>query len=259
MATNKKKPKKSDDRPKPVPKEVCFVMMPFEEPFVSYFKAIIKPAIESSNLDPRQGDSLFRSSPIMADIWQMIQDAKIIIAVLTGKNPNVFYEMGLAHAIGKPIILISETMIDVPFDLHSLRVILYNKNNPSWGAELKTKILSALEETIQKPVEAVPHMFRKIAKNQAPDELELSTRVSNLEQQLALLNTSREGNYRYNKDEYLRNNGYLGPLNYFLPEHLPQVLVSSPETPQFNFTTLSPTISDELAKKYGDVGIKPNR
>jgi hypothetical protein len=55
----------------------------------------------------------------------------------TGKNLNVFYELGLAHAIGKPIVLISESMDEVPFDLQSLRVVTYNKDHPEASSRVR--------------------------------------------------------------------------------------------------------------------------
>jgi hypothetical protein len=84
---------------------------------------------------------------------------------LTDKNANVFYELGLAHAIGKPVILISEKIDDVPFDLRNYRVITYDKNNPAWGDELHSKIIEFLKATVSEPIEAVPTMFRKIVKS----------------------------------------------------------------------------------------------
>ena len=114
---------------------LCFVMMPFREPFETYYSSIIRPAVVAASLDPKRGDSLFRPSPIVADIWRMIRDAKVLVADLTGTNANVFYELGLAHAIGKPVVLLAETMDDVPFDLRSLRILLYDKDHPSWGAK----------------------------------------------------------------------------------------------------------------------------
>jgi hypothetical protein len=80
----------------------------------------------------------------MADIWQMTQDAKVLVAELTEKNANVFYELGLAHAIGKPVVLIADNLTDIPFDLQSLRVIIYDKNDPAWGTELKASITESL-------------------------------------------------------------------------------------------------------------------
>ena len=61
-------------------------------------------------------------------------------ADLSGKNPNVFYELGLAHAIGKPVVMVAATIDDVPFDLRGLRTILYDKENEAWGEELRERI-----------------------------------------------------------------------------------------------------------------------
>lgn len=176
-ATKKKKTAKK-------PSDTCFVLMPFKEPFDMYYDSIIAPAIIKANLLPQRGDSLFRPTPIMGDIWKMIQGAKVMLAELTGKNANVFYELGLGHSIGKPIVLISETMEDVPFDLRPLRVITYDKDKPNWGDILKSKIIATLEEILSEPIEAVPPMFRKKVKSQAPEESEISSRVSMLELKL---------------------------------------------------------------------------
>lgn len=165
----------------------CFVLMPFKEPFETYYTVIIRPAIAAANLDVRRGDSLFTPTPIMGDVWKMIQDATVLVAELTGKNPNVFYELGLGHALGKPIVLISETMEDVPFDLQQLRVILYDKDDPGWGNKLKNAITTALQETVATPVEAVPPMFRKRVKSQAPEDSETSLRLLALERRVTAL------------------------------------------------------------------------
>ena len=174
----------------------CFVLMPFEEPFNAYYKTIIKPAVSAANLEPMRGDSLFTSTPIMGDVWQMIQDAKVLVAELTEKNPNVFYELGLGHAIGKPIVLISETMEDVPFDLRPLRVILYDKDDPAWGNKLKTSLTTALGDTLANAINAVPPMFRKKVKSQAPAQSEISLRLSALER---LVNSLRSEELRERK------------------------------------------------------------
>jgi hypothetical protein len=168
-------------------KEICFVLMPFKEPFNTYYDTIIKPAVDATGMESKRGDSLFRPSPIMGDIWAMIQNAKILVAELTEKNANVFYELGLGHAIGKPIVLISETIADVPFDLQPLRVILYDKDNPAWGDKLRSDLIASLAETIADPANAVPPMFRKKVDSQAPEESKTSSRLSALERQLASL------------------------------------------------------------------------
>jgi hypothetical protein len=181
----------------------CFVVMPFQEPFNSYYTKIIVPAVNDVKLHPLRGDSLFRPTPIIGDIWQMVQEAKALVADLTGRNSNVFYELGLAHAIGKPIVLISEGMDDVPFDLKSLRVIIYDKNDPSWGDILRKNIRKSLEEILSDPVIAVPQMFRKKVKDQVPVESEFSSRIASLEQQMTSLQAitlNKKSNREYPKE-----------------------------------------------------------
>jgi hypothetical protein len=137
----------------------CFVLMPFGDPRDRYYKQIYEPAISDAGLQPVRGDSIFRSSPIMGDIWRFVQESTVLLADLTGRNPNVFYELGLAHAIGKPVVLAAETMDDVPFDLRGLRVITFDRNDPEWGVALRACITSSLKETLNDILGAVPPMF----------------------------------------------------------------------------------------------------
>jgi hypothetical protein len=139
----------------------CFVMMPFSEPIGGYYKSIYEPAIKKSGLRPvRADDDIFATGKIIDQIWTGIHRAKVLVAELTGRNPNVFYELGLAHALEKPVVLVSSTEKDVPFDVQHIRVIYYNVLDPFWGDKLIAKItenvLSALsnpgEATLKKPV-----------------------------------------------------------------------------------------------------------
>ncbi len=162
-------------------------MMPFKDPFALYYDAVFKPAIVKAKLDPVRSDDLFRPSVIVSDLWQMIQDAKVLLAELTTKNANVFYELGLAHAIGKPVVLVTETMDDVPFDLRQLRVLQYNKNDPAWGDGLCDSITQALQETLDKPVDAVPSIFRRTVPSQGPQQSAMAARVAAIESQVRTL------------------------------------------------------------------------
>ncbi len=140
-------------------------------------------------MKPVRADDLFRPSVIVSDIWAMIQDGDVLLAELTTKNANVFYELGLSHAVGKPVILVSETMDDVPFDLQQLRVLLYNKDDPSWGDKLRESIVSAVKETLENPIEGVPPIFRKKVESFAPEQEETAARLEALESQVRLLRT----------------------------------------------------------------------
>lgn len=146
------------------PKESCFVIMPFGGVFDIYYETIYKIAIENSGLTAKRADDLFRPSNIMQDIWNYTNSAKLLIADLSNKNPNVFYELGLAHALSKPAILVTQSMDDVPFDLRGLRIIEYDKNLPNWGTVLTSNIEIAIQETIASPEESIPTAFLDISR-----------------------------------------------------------------------------------------------
>ena len=139
--------------------QACFVIMPFGQPFDRYYLNIFVPAITAVGLKPLRADSIFSSSTIMADVWRFTRQAFVVLADVTGKNPNVFYELGLAHAAGKPVVIITNSLEDVPFDLKGLRVIEYDKQNEAWGTTLKESIIAAIKATLDDPERAIPAIF----------------------------------------------------------------------------------------------------
>lgn len=134
----------------------CFVMMPFAAPLGGYYESMYRPAIEKAGLKPVRADAeIFGAGKIMDQIWSGIREAKVLVAELTTRNPNVFYELGLAHALEKPVVLVSSNEKDVPFDLHHIRVIYYDVNDPFWGQKLITKVAENILSAIENPEEAV--------------------------------------------------------------------------------------------------------
>lgn len=136
--------------------------MPFGGWFDTYYATIYCPAIEAAGLTPRRADDLARPGTIVHDIWTYTQNATVVLADLTGRNPNVFYELGLAHALAKPVILLTESLDDVPFDLRALRVIIYDKNLPDWGEALQEQIARSIREISESPLESVLPAFLKV-------------------------------------------------------------------------------------------------
>lgn len=136
--------------------DTCFVMMPFGPPLGSYYEKIYKVAIEKAGLTPmRADDDLFGTGKIMDQIWTGINAAKVLVADLTTRNPNVYYELGLAHALQKPVVLISNKQEDVPFDLNHIRVIYYDMTDPFWGQKLIDKVAENILSAIKNPEEAI--------------------------------------------------------------------------------------------------------
>lgn len=114
-------------KPKAGDKKRCFIVMPFGEPDLQVvYEDFVRPTLtDGCNLLCERGDDVFGSNVIMEDILKSINTADVVLADLTRKNANVFYEVGICHALGKPVLLLSQSIEDVPFDLRHRRVLLY--------------------------------------------------------------------------------------------------------------------------------------
>jgi hypothetical protein len=110
----------------------CFVMMPFGAEWSDAINSSIRGVCKARGVRPLRGDDIFTPTDILDDIWRGIVDADFVIADITGRNPNVFYELGMAHAIGKPVLILSQTADDVPIDLKTRRILMYD------GSDLPT-------------------------------------------------------------------------------------------------------------------------
>jgi hypothetical protein len=131
-------------------------MQPFASPLGDYYEKIYRPAIEKAGLRAVRADAeIFATGKIMDQVWSGINAAKVLVAELTSRNPNVFYELGLAHAMKKPVVLVSAKEDDVPFDLQHIRVIYYDTNDPFWGSKLIEKVAENILSAIKNPGEAV--------------------------------------------------------------------------------------------------------
>ena len=85
--------------------------MPFRSDLDELYEQVIRRSLEQyPSLRPLRADEIYGSRAIIADIWESIQDASVLVADVTGRNPNVFCELGLAHASHKPVIIISQNM-----------------------------------------------------------------------------------------------------------------------------------------------------
>ncbi len=104
-----------------------FVVMQFGEPYDSLYREVIQPVSQEMGFKAVRGDDVFRPGIILQDIWRDIVSSEVIIAEITPANPNVFYELGLAHAMGKQTVLLANRQLDkLPFDVSGYRVIFYD-------------------------------------------------------------------------------------------------------------------------------------
>lgn len=142
--------------------DTCFVMMPFGEWLDQYYREIFMPAIKDAGMEPVRGDELFSTGSVIEQIWDQVQRAKVLLADLSGKNANVFYELGLAHAARKPVVFTTSNLDDVPFDLRHLRVVTYDIRDPAWGVKLQKSLATYLRAAKIDPGKSVPQPFRAV-------------------------------------------------------------------------------------------------
>lgn len=130
--------------PKESPKSAdVFVLMPFAENLRAVYDDHIKAVVGRLDIAVARADDFFAANSIISDVWSAINHARVLIADCTGRNPNVFYELGIAHTVGKPVILIAQSTDDIPFDIKHIRTILYELT-PRGMRDFET----ALEETL---------------------------------------------------------------------------------------------------------------
>lgn len=123
----------------------AFVLMPFDEDFRSIYDRIIEPAILEAGFTPVRADTALDQQNVMADVIRGLAAAALVVADLSGPNPNVMYELGIAHALNKPTVLISQNLEDVPFDLRAYRVQTYTTHFEE-AAELRRHLAKVAAE-----------------------------------------------------------------------------------------------------------------
>jgi hypothetical protein len=124
-----------------------FVLMPFTAELKTVFDDHIRKTAMQLNLTIQKADDMLGSRDIMHDIWQNICNSRLVIADCTGRNPNVFYEIGVAHCVGTPVLLITQRPDDVPFDLRAIRYLSY-EYTPRGMAAFESALATSIESMI---------------------------------------------------------------------------------------------------------------
>jgi hypothetical protein len=123
----------------------CFVLMPFVDEFYEIYEKVISVAAKNVGLRCMHAGEIFDNREIVEDIWESICTAQIIVADVTYRNPNVFYELGICHTLGKEVIIVTQNKNDVPFDIRHRRYIEYS-------VSALNSFRNNLEKTIKKVV-----------------------------------------------------------------------------------------------------------
>lgn len=126
----------------------CFVVMPFKPRFDHVYEDIVRPLLEERRINCKRGDEIYSAGVVIDEIIEAIKTVDFVIAELTGRNPNVFYELGIAHQMGKPVILLTQRIEDVPFDLRHRRCLLYSPDHRGVKA-LEAALIKAVDFVVR--------------------------------------------------------------------------------------------------------------
>ncbi len=126
-------------------RKYVFVLIPFDEDFDNIFWFGIRGAVEDADLYCQRADEIHFTGNVLDKINEEIRRADVIVAEMTGRNPNVFYEVGIAHTVGKPTVLLVQNAEDIPFDLRPHNHLVYD---PKKIKELKARLCEMLNTII---------------------------------------------------------------------------------------------------------------
>jgi hypothetical protein len=142
------------NRESTLPKPFVFVLMPFEDEFSDIYKFGIKGAAEEVGAYAERIDEQIFTEGILDRIFTQISKSDVVVADMTGRNPNVFYEVGYAHALGKITLLLTQAVEDIPFDLKHRQHIVYAGKIDALRKELAERLRWAIQasRTNRRPV-----------------------------------------------------------------------------------------------------------
>jgi hypothetical protein len=107
----------------------AFVIMQFTSPYNELYSEVVQPLCAEFGVDAVRADDTHGPGLIIADVTRQIDEARVVIAEITPANPNVYYEVGYAHARGRPTILIAERRVErLPFDVSGFRTLFYDNS-----------------------------------------------------------------------------------------------------------------------------------
>jgi hypothetical protein len=128
----------------------AFVIMPFDRAFDDLHRRAIRPALRAHRLVAERYDDAPRAGMVLDEMCRSIERARLVIAVVTGRNPHVFFELGITLAHNKPCVLLASSPDDVPDFLGHLSCILY-QGNPEIAFTRLTREIAALVEVAAHP------------------------------------------------------------------------------------------------------------
>lgn len=169
---------------------ICFVIAPIGEPDSDIRKRsdqvlryLIAPAVEHKGYTAVRADELDKPGMITSQVIQHVVEDPLVIADLTGRNPNVFYELAIRHAIRKPIVQIISKGENIPFDVAGTRTIFVDHHDLDNVAQAKESILEQIDaleadsSDLETPI-SVSLDLQRLRQSENPEQRSLADMVS---------------------------------------------------------------------------------
>jgi hypothetical protein len=144
------------------PKQTCFIISPIGDEGSDIrkradqiLKHVLKPAADACGFNAIRADEISEPGLITSQVIQHIIDDPLVIADLTGRNPNVFYELALRHAIRKPLIQIIQKNDRLPFDVAGMRTIPVDHTDLDSVEDAKSEIIKQIDAIMERKPEEI--------------------------------------------------------------------------------------------------------
>lgn len=123
-----------------------FIAMPFnDDKYNIIYNKYIKPMLKEMYYEPIRVDEKTNPGDVMEFVWKEINESAFVIADVSIANPNVLYEIGIAHTLGKEVIVLTDSPDEVPFDIRKNRYLSYSIYDEKSIKEMKEKLESAIK------------------------------------------------------------------------------------------------------------------
>lgn len=238
----------------------AFVIMPFSEEFDDIYQIGIKETAKNEKVTAYRLDEELFNEGMLEKIYKEIEIADFIIADLSNKNANVFYELGFAHAIGKLTILLTQNAVDIPFDLKHKRHIIYGSSIKHLKEQLKKNIIWAKNEieqfkNIPIEIELKTTGILNASEEFAEADLDFKIDIENTSDKISTeiqgiyLHSTKEWNISQEGKKVPNRKSEIKPFSYKY-----QLSIENPKLPKKGWTQLNLNSKRILAYAYdGDI------
>lgn len=238
----------------------AFVIMPFSEEFDDIYQIGIKETAKNEKVTAYRLDEELFNEGMLEKIYKEIENSDFIIADLSNKNANVFYELGFAHAIGKLTILLTQNADDIPFDLKHKRHIIYGNSIKHLKEQLKKNIIWAKKEieqfkNIPIEIELKTTGVLNASEEFAEADLDFKIDIENTSDKISTeiqgiyLHSTKEWNISQEGKKVPNRKSDIKPFSYKY-----QLSIENPKLPKKGWTQLNLNLKRILAYAYdGDI------